>query len=267
MSYPDLTKFKALSFDCYGTLVDWESGLREGLQPIIARLPPTSSQQLNDISSHDPSAALTKRFDELSAALEVTEPHLRYDLNLARTFSTLASEVGVSVSAQEASAFGALPGTWAPFADTVAGLAVLQKHYKLILLSNIDEANIRRSVSLLAPVALDAVYTAEQIGSYKPADANFAYLFEHVREELGVEWDAAEGGLLHVARSLTADHVPAKRLGLRSVWISRGGDVKGGEGVGGDLEGLRGQVGFEWRFDTIGEFAKEVERQFGSLKG
>ncbi|KAL0935416.1 haloacid dehalogenase [Colletotrichum truncatum] len=256
MTYPDLTTFKGLSFDCYGTLIDWESGLLAGLEPIISRLP-----------SDDPHHAqkpdlLAQRFDKLSSDLQVSEPGLRYNVNLARSFSSLASELGVSVSEDEARRFGELPGTWAPFPDTVAGLAVLKQHYdKLIILSNIDEDNISSTLEHFRPqVEFDAVYTAQRIGSYKPSRRNFEFLFEHVEEELGVAF--GKGELLHVARSLTADHVPAKQLGFRSVWISRGGETKEGEGVGGDYDKLKGDVAFEWRFDTIGEFAEEVDRQF-----
>ncbi|KAI3540333.1 haloacid dehalogenase, type II [Colletotrichum filicis] len=265
-TYPDLTKFKALSFDCYGTLIDWESGLRAGLEPIISRLPPpSSSSSAGDAPPTE--ASLTKRFDTLSAALQSSSPTLRYDLNLSSSFRTLAAELGVSVTEEEATAFGSLPGTWAPFEDTIPGLEILKRRYKLIILSNIDASNISHTLKHFSPVAFDAVYTAERIGSYKPADGNFSYLFEHVEEEFGVKWDDEGGeGLLHVARSLTADHVPAKKFGLRSVWISRGGDAKDGEGVGGDWEETKSDVGFEWRFDTIGEFAREVERQFGEKR-
>ncbi|KAJ4017764.1 hypothetical protein NW766_003833 [Fusarium irregulare] len=100
----------------------------------------------------------------------------------------------------------------------------------------------------------------EDIGSYKPAHANFNYLFNHAKHDLRVDRD--KGELLHVARSLIADHVPTKQLGLRSVRICRGGDTKEGNGTGGDFEELKQQVAFEWKFESIGEFADEVERQF-----
>ena len=108
------------------------------------------------------------------------------------------------------------------------------------------------------------MYTAEAIGSYKPSLGNFRYLFEGVRREFGVDVDRGE--LLHVARSLTVDHVPAKEIGLRSVWIARGGDRPEAYGTGGDYEQLtaEGKLGFEWMFQTIGEFADEVERQFAA---
>ncbi|EQB56995.1 haloacid dehalogenase [Colletotrichum gloeosporioides Cg-14] len=258
MAFPDLTSFKALSFDCYGTLIQWEQGLRSALTPISARLPSNTPE------AKDP-VILLQRFDTLSAKLQVAEPKLRYNINLSRSFATLASELNVSVSDEEVEKFGTLPGTWPPFPDTNAGLEILKKHYKLIILSNIDADNIAGSVKQFSPVEFDGVYIAQEIGSYKPSHRNFEYLFKHAKEELGV--DREKGELLHVARSLTADHVPSKELGLRSVWISRGGETKEGEGVGGDYERLKGDVGFEWRFDTIGDFAKEVDRQFREKSG
>ncbi|KAJ9150314.1 Haloacid dehalogenase [Pleurostoma richardsiae] len=254
--YKPLTGFKALSFDCYGTLVNWESGILETLQPIISRL------GADHPYAKDPVAAI-QRFDKLSDELEVAQPTLRYDVNLVSSFKNLAAELGVSVSDEEAAAMGSGPGRWPAFPDTVPGLQELKKHFKLIILSNINDANAESAVAgALGPVEFDAVYTAEQIGSYKPSHSNFRYLFRRARDDLDVDFD--KGELLHVARSLTADHVPAKELGLRSVWISRGGDSEEGYGVGGDLEKLRaqGKLGYEWRFDTIEDFSKEVERQF-----
>ncbi|TDZ41393.1 hypothetical protein CTRI78_v009681 [Colletotrichum trifolii] len=242
MATPDLTTFKALSFDCYGTLVDWESGLQAGLQPILADMPASSPE------ARDPKL-LARHFHTLSTRLEQSDPGMR--------------GTGAVVSDEEAETFAKLPGTWAPFEDTRAGLEVLRRHYKLTILSNIDRANMEGTLAQFAGV-FDGVYVAEDIGSYKPSHRNFAYLFSRAKEDLGV--DADKGELLHVARSLTADHVPAKQLGLRSVWISRGGEVRGDHGVGGDYEELKGDVAFEWRFDTIGAFAEEVERQF-RLKG
>lgn len=110
----------------------------------------------------------------------------------------------------------------------------------------------------------DAVYTAEEIGSYKPARSNFEYLFRRGRDELGVDTPPGTE-LLHVARSLRVDHSAAKALGFSSCWISRGGEKKEGQGIGGDYEAMvkEGKVSFQWRFDTLGDFAREVARQFG----
>ena len=251
------TTFKALSFDCYGTLVNWEGGLSKALEPIVSQLPPDHAY------SKDPTLAL-QRFNDLSDELEQSQPKLRYDVNLATACKELAAEVGVTIPDSVAEAVGSGPGKWPAFPDTIAGLEILKKHYKLIILSNINNDNIKATVvDNLAPVEFDAVYTAENIGSYKPSHNNFRYLFQHAKEELDIDFE--KGDLLHVARSLPADHAPAKELGLRSVWIARGGDKKEGYGVGGNYEDLlaKGKVAFEWKFDTIGDFAKEVARQFG----
>jgi 2-haloalkanoic acid dehalogenase type II len=253
MSYPNLTSFKALSFDVYGTLIDQEPGMIRGLQPIISRLPTESEYKQNP-------SLLIRRFDEFVQDIEAAEPTLRHDIILLRAFNDLTNELQVSVPEDETKHVGSIPGTWLPFPDTIPGLQILKKHYKLITLTNMDNANVSKTLKHLEPVEFDKVCTAEDIGSYKPAQKNFEYLFENVKKDLHVSKD--QGELLHVARSLTADHVPAKRFDLRSVWISRGGNTKEGQGVGGDYERLKQDVAFEWRFETIGEFAKEVERQF-----
>ncbi|KAI1358845.1 HAD-like domain-containing protein [Xylaria arbuscula] len=258
-SYPDLTTFKALSFDCYGTLIDWETGLQKSLYPLISQLP------ANHPLKTDPPKKAMIRLDDIIVEHQQRTPTLPYNEMLVMSLSDLAHEAGISVPDSVSEPFGNSVGTWSAFPDTVAGLQKLAKHYKLIILSNVDNANITATVEKqLAPARFDAVYTAQDIGSYKPSHANFEYLFAHAKDELGIDW--TQGDLLHVARSLTADHVPAKELGLRSVWISRGGEKKEGEGVGGSLDKLTGKVGYEWRFDTIGAFADEVERQFAGKK-
>lgn len=254
MSYPDLTQFKALSFDCYGTLIDWEPAMLAELQPLVSRLPSDSPGAVNP-------TLLAQRVHRISAALQVKEPKLRYDLNLSRSFKALAEEKGVSVTEEEAAAFASHPAKSLPFADTIRGLEILKKYYKLIIISNIDDGNMIATLERFRPsVEFDAVYTAQQMGCYKPSHASFEFLFTHAKEELNI--DREKGELLHVARSLTADHVTSTKLGLRSVWISRGGETKDGQGVGGDYEKLKGEVNFEWRFDSIGDFSQEVERQF-----
>lgn len=273
-----LTGFKALSFDCYGTLIEWEPGLLSALDPIITRLAAEHPY------AKDPGLAL-QRFDVLSNELEHTQPTLKYDLNLVTAMKKLAAEVGVGegegegereredrdkdrLTAADLQTMATGPGTWPAFPDTMDALRTLKRHYKLIILSNIDNANIARTIS--GPLGggdgeglFDAVYTAEDIGSYKPCAANFEYLFRRAREELGVDVD--KGELLHVARSLTVDHSAAKAMGIRSCWIARGGDKKQGQGIGGDYERMvrEGKASFQWKFDTLGDFAREVARQFG----
>jgi 2-haloalkanoic acid dehalogenase type II len=261
-SYPDLTGFKALSFDCYGTLIDWEGGLATTLKPLLSQLP--SSHPFNQ----NPQLAV-ERFNNFSEELWASDPTQLYNDNLISSFKALASELGVSLPSEEETVqVGRSAGRWPAFPDTVDGLQRLHKHYKLIILSNVSNENIARTVSeQLAPATFDGVYTAENIGAYKPSHTNFHYLFKHAKQDFGVDFD--KGELLHVARSLTADHVPAKELGFRSAWIARGGDVEGQYGTGGNLKELQGQgkLGFEWKFQTLGEFADEVDRQFAEKEG
>ncbi|KAL2259751.1 hypothetical protein VTK26DRAFT_6455 [Humicola hyalothermophila] len=279
--HPDLTAFRALSFDCYGTLIDWQAGLLADLSPFLALLPDTHPFR------GDPLLAV-QRFYAHSARLWATQPRLAYDANLVESLRLLAAEQGVGVEGEEGESegpedgggasekkrvvrmkredlerIGTGPGRWPAFADTVAALRKLGRRYRLVVLSNVDEANIARAVAgPMAGARFDAVYTAEAIGSYKPDLNNFRYLFDAVRKDFGVE--VGKGELLHVARSLTADHIPAKEIGLRSVWIARGGDREEGYGLGGNYKKLseEGKLGFEWTFQTLGEFADEVERQF-----
>jgi 2-haloalkanoic acid dehalogenase type II len=280
--HPDLTTFKALryricrlsrhlgcrselraltrhnSFDCYGTLIDWETGIYKSLSYLTSQLP--KDHPLNQ----DPPTKATARFNEISIALEKAQPTLLYNENLVETTAKLAAELDIAAPDSLTEPMGNAPGTWGPFPDTMAALAKLRKHYsRLMILSNIDNTNMASTVTTqLAGVKFDATYTAQDIGNYKPHHANFQYLFGHARHDFGI--DADKGDLLHVARSIRADHVPAKELGLRSVWISRGGQKEGMEGAG-DAE--KDNVAFEWRFDTLGEFADEVERQFGAKEG
>ncbi|KAI1477089.1 haloacid dehalogenase [Daldinia eschscholtzii] len=257
--YPDLTGFKALSFDCYGTLIDWETGFLSTVKILTSQLPP--SHPLNT----DPPIEAIRRLNTLTRTYEENQPTLPYNEILAESITKFAREElklpGLPDSIAEP--FGNSPGTWVPFADTIPGLLKLQKHYKLAILSNVDNINITATVDQrLEPARFDAVYTAQDIGSYKPSHKNFEYLFEHARVDLGADRDRGE--LLHVARSLIADHVPAKELGLPSVWISRGGEREDAQGVGGSYSELKDKVAFGWRFDTLGDFADEVERQFAA---
>jgi 2-haloalkanoic acid dehalogenase type II len=161
-----------------------------------------------------------------------------------------------SPSEEEARDFGSSIGKWPAFPDTVPALQVLKKHYKLAILSNIDNDSIAATLSgPLAEVEFDAVYTAQNIGSYKPDPRNFTYLLEGVKRDLGVEKDS----VLHTAQALIADMVPAKEFGLHGAWINREGEEQ-------KLNELKGKVNFTWKFKTLGEMAEEVEKSFETGK-
>jgi 2-haloacid dehalogenase len=199
-----LTDFKVLSFDCYGTLIDWETGMWEALQPLVTR----AAQPL----SRDAALEAHARHEAVQQETTPTQPYPRL---LAVVYKRLAEEWGVPAPWDECLAYGRSIRDWPPFADSAAALRHLEDHFELVILSNVDNESFAFSNEKLG-VAFDAIYTAEDIGSYKPARRNFTYMLEKL-EARGF----AKKDLLHTAESLYHDHVPAKELGLASCWIHR----------------------------------------------
>ena len=209
----ELTRFKALTFDTYGTLIDWETGIWNALQPLLS----VSGAAI------DREAALAA-YARIETAQESETPSLRYSTLLAVVHARLARHWGIAVHADLHERFGGSVPDWPAFPDSAEALAYLKRHYKLVVLSNVDRVSFAASNRKLG-VAFDAVYTAEDIGSYKPDPRNFAFMFDRLEQDLGI----ARHEVLHVAQSLFHDHVPAERLGLSSVWIDR----RRGKGGGG----------------------------------
>jgi putative hydrolase of the HAD superfamily len=205
-----LTDFKALTFDCYGTLIDWETGMIEGLKPLTSR---TNYDLSRDeiLEAH----ARHESFQQLQT------PSLRYRNLLPVVFRRLAEEWGVSVSWDECVNYGASVKNWPAFSDSAEALQYLKKHYKLVILSNVDNESFAASNEKLQ-VHFDAVYTAEDAGSYKPSDRNFDYMLQKL-ETIGV----GKQEVLHTAESMFHDHGPADRHGLASCWIYRRHDQQG----------------------------------------
>lgn len=192
--------FDALTFDCYGTLIDWEAGLLGGLHPVLAA---------HDIAADDED--LLARYARHEAAAEAG-PYLPYREVLAAGLRGVAGELGFEPTADEATRFGGSVVDWPAFADSAAALARLKERFRLGVLTNCDDDLFAASNARLG-VEFDWIVTAQQAGSYKPSEANFEMLFERV----GLPRDR----ILHVAQSLYHDHAPAKRLGLTTVWIDR----------------------------------------------
>lgn len=233
-----LDQVAVLSFDCYGTLIDWERGLLEALAPWRAR----SGLALDE-------EALLAAFAEEEAAQQTATPTLRYDRLLARVLDRLGRRLDAPATAAEAEAFGASVGDWPPFPDSAAALARLARRVPLIVLSNVDEASIRRSARQLGdPFA--AILTAEVIGSYKPDPRNFVYLLGFIAGR-----GLPREGLLHVAQSLFHDHAPAAALGIASVWIDRRAGRPGGA-----TRPPSGTVVPTLRFPTLEAFADAFEQ-------
>jgi 2-haloacid dehalogenase len=227
-----LTDFNVLTFDCYGTLIDWESGIVTALQPLLARAGQSLARE-----------AVLTMFSQHETLLEHANPTLRYSELLARVHDELATGWGVAPDAAESQRFGASVGDWPAFPDTVASLRYLQQHYKLVILSNVDRDSFRTTRPRLG-VTFDAIYTAEDVGSYKPDPRNFVYLIEHLAA-MGIDKSA----ILHTAQSLFHDHAPANAGGLASAWIDRRHDVAGW----GATAAPPADVHYDFRFISLAE--------------
>ncbi len=199
-----LNDFKVLTFDCYGTLIDWESGMIAALRPLTDRV----ARQLG----RDEILAAHARHE---SAQQVQTPTRLYRDLLAVVYKRLGEEWGVSPAWEECVAYGRSVGDWPAFADTVEALAYLKQHYRLVILSNVDNESFARSNERLG-VTFDAVMTAEDIGAYKPSLGNFEYMIARLGG-MGIDMD----DVLHTAESLFHDHGPANRVGLKSCWIHR----------------------------------------------
>ncbi len=194
----------ALSFDCYGTLIDWEAGLAAGLAPWLAR------HQV-DL----PRDSLLELYGACESEEEREHPGRSYPEILRAVIERLGTELRCAVRAEEADAFSRSVPDWPAFPDSAEALRYLKQHFKLAILSNIDRASFAGSNARLG-VEFDLIVTAEDVGSYKPDLANFARLFQELAA-LGID----NASLLHVAQSLHHDIEPANKLDLPCVWVDR----------------------------------------------
>ncbi len=201
-----LADYTTLTFDCYGTLIDWESGIWDALQPLL---------QASGCETVTRGVALVA-FAEIESAQERETPDMLYPNILARVHAHLAERFGLATDGEADRAFGASVPHWPAFPDTADALRILKRHYKLVILSNVNRAGFAASNRKLG-VGFDAVYTAEDVGAYKPDPRNFDYMLERLAAEHGL----APGDILHTAQSLFHDHVPAQAAGLARAWIDR----------------------------------------------
>ena len=199
-----LSDFKVMTFDCYGTLIDWESGMVAALKPLTSKVKPLLTRNAI-LEAHARHESMQQRFT----------PAKTYRDLLAVVYKRLADEWCVTVSWEECLIYGRSVGDWPAFPDSAASLQYLKKHYMLVILSNVDNASFALSHRQLH-VDFDAIYAAEDIGSYKPDLRNFEYMLENLAS-LGVQ----KNEILHTAESMFHDHVPANKIGLKSAWIYR----------------------------------------------
>jgi 2-haloalkanoic acid dehalogenase type II len=237
--------FKVMSFDCYGTLIDWESGILAALRPLAHRTGITLDGE-----------AILARFAAHESAQQAATPDMRYAELLSVVHARLAGAWDAPDDKAENARFGASIGDWPAFPDTVAALRALQQRYRLVILSNVDRLSFRATNQRLG-VTFDAIYTAQDIGSYKPDPRNFTYLIERLAED-GFQ----KSDILHVAQSLYHDHAPANALGLASAWIDR---RHGATGWGATAPPPRG-VRYDFCFRSLAELA-DAAQPGGAIAG
>jgi len=230
-----LTDFKVLTFDCYGTLIDWESGIVEALKPLTSKITPQLSrdQILEAHARHE-------------SEQQLWTPGMCYSTLLSIVYRRLAEQWGLRVSHNQCLDYGESVRQWPAFKDSKASLQYLKQHYKLVILSNVDNLNFEGSNEQLG-VEFDAIYTAEDIGSYKPSDKNFDYMLAKIKS-LGL----GNNDILHTAESMFHDHVPARRQGLANCWIYR---RHAQDGFGATMDpGTLASVDFQ--FNSMAELVK-----------
>lgn len=210
-----LSDFTTLTFDCYGTLIDWEAG-------ILAELRPWAGARGLTLSDD----ALLEVFGTTEAAVEADHPTHRYPQILEEVLRRLSSRFQVITGYDAARDFGQSVGRWPAFPDSPAALAYLKQHFKLVILSNVDHVSFARSNARLG-VEFDRIITAQDVGSYKPDPRNFRHMLDDVQRSLGT----APHQILHTAQSIFHDVVPAKAAGLATMWINRRKAVGGGWGA------------------------------------
>jgi len=196
----DFSRFTTISFDCYGTLIDWESGILLALRAVLVN----HGQSL-------PDAAILELYGEFEAEAE-SGPYQSYRDVLQSVVRAFAERLNFKASSAEVHSLHESVRAWSPFPDTLPALRELQKRYKLVVISNIDDdlfAETRKHLD----VEFDGVITAEQARSYKPSVNNF----QMALRTLAISPDR----LLHAAQSIYHDVVPARSLGISTVWVNR----------------------------------------------
>jgi 2-haloacid dehalogenase len=206
MAALDFDRFDVLTFDCYGTLIDWEAGILAALRaPLAAHGIEASDEQVLE--------AFARHEAEIEAG-----KYLPYREVLGEVLAAMVGHFDRKATAEERATFGGSVVDWPAFPDSADALAALQRRFALAVITNCDDDLFAASNRRLG-VTFDFVITAQQVGAYKPSRRNFEVAFERL--------DRPRDRILHVAQSLYHDHVPAKALGLTTVWVNRRHDRTG----------------------------------------
>ena len=238
-----LSDFKVLTFDVYGTLIDWESGMVTALKPLTDRV--SRSLTRDDIlEAHAFHESTTQRWT----------PGKIYSDLLAVVYRRLAEEWGVKVAWEECVAYGLSVRQWPAFDDSRDALAYLRRHFELAVLTNTDNVSFSGSNARLG-VMFDGVYTAEDVGGYKPDDRNFDYMLEMLGRR-GIE----KHQILHTAESMFHDHAPANRHGLKNCWIYRRHDK---DGFGATMN-PGDTPSFDFRFNSMADLVRAHQAELSA---
>ncbi len=202
----DFGRFDALTFDCYGTLIDWETGIVAALRSVLdpRGVAPEADQLLETFARHEAEAE--------------SGPYLRYREVLGRSLRGVCAELAVEPTDAEVETFGGSVGDWPAFPNSADALARLKHRFRLGVITNCDDDLFAASNRRLG-VTFDWIVTAQQAGSYKPDPHNFELALERI--------DVPREQILHVAQSLYHDHVTARTFGLSTAWIDRRHDKPG----------------------------------------
>ncbi len=238
-----LSDYKILTFDTYGTLIDWETGIHDALQPLLDKLPIRLERD-----------EVLELFGEFEMRRQTENPRQLYRDLLADVARAMAQKWQIKLSDEEAETFGRSVKHWPAFDDSPATLQYLRRHYRMATLTNCDRISYMGSNARLE-IEWDAIYTAQDVGSYKPDPRNFDCLYEWVRRDFGI----LPHEILHVAQSLTHDMVPATRAGLPKVWINR---RHAQEGLGATAP-PQGEYSIEWEFNSMADFVSAHQEEVG----
>jgi 2-haloalkanoic acid dehalogenase type II len=233
-----LTEFEVLAFDCYGTLIDWETGLWDALQPLLM------ANGTDAVTREKALAAIA----EIESAQQGETPRMLYSQILENVHRGLAKRFDLKTSIEMDRAYGASVPHWPAFPDSADALRRLKRRFRLVILSNVHREGFAASNRKLG-VEFDAIYTAEDVGSYKPDRRNFEYMLDRLNKDLGVPAST----VLHTAQSLFHDHVQARAFGLANAWIDRQHLAEGG-GWGATAE-VADRPEVDFRFPTLAAMA------------
>ena len=236
-----LSDFKMLTFDTYGTLIDWETGIYEGLAPLLDKLPIRLDRD-----------EVLELFAECEMRQQAEQPRQVYRDLLADVARAMAAKWQLKLSDDEAFEFGRSVKHWPAFGDSAASLDYLRQHYLMATVTNCDRISYMGSNARLE-IEWDGIYTAQDIGCYKPQLRNFEYSFERARRDLGI----LPQQILHVAQSLTHDMVPATQMGMTKVWINRRHNV---EGLGATAP-PQGDYTIEFEYNSMADFVDAHRRE------